>query len=259
MNFSQIERLGNVLNHYVMPLYTSSPKWIGVVGTCFFVRCQGRSFLVTAAHVLETVHATESLYYYVAPGITRRVVGRALLTPSPSGRQLDREDIGVVELIGEALPPYPEVKKLCVDLHELRPRQLPRADASYLLLGFPSTKNELHRVRKEFVAKAYAFHGSSAMGSLYEALDLPEQNHLLINFDPVMGKGADNKEVRFPKPQGMSGCPVFRIGDGHNTGAFPGFPVVAIAVEHRAMHKVIQCTDIAVAIRMIGVLLARSG
>ena len=212
--------------------------------------------MITAAHVLDAFYATGSLYYYIGPRVTRRVVGRALMTPNPAGRNMDQQDIGVVELTGDALPPYADIEKLCVELHNLRPRAMPRESATYIVLGFPSTKNELHRVRRELVAKVYAFHGHAASEPVYEALQLTEPTHLLIKFDPKAGKGAENKPVHFPKPQGMSGGPVFRIPLVPDRETYKGFPVVAIAIAHQTAQKAIQCTDISVAIDIIGAMLA---
>ena len=143
-------------------------------------------------------------------------------------------------------------------LHELAPHLLPRPGCDYLVVGFPTTKNTANPVAVELNARAYAYHGKSLDAEAYEAAGALQHDHVLVEFDQRLGFGTGGLQVRFPKPQGMSGAPVW-LYDARRplpSDAF-GFPVVAIATAHRKEGGFLEGTDVTVAIKMIGDLLAR--
>jgi hypothetical protein len=54
----------------------------------------------------------------------------------------------------------------------------------------------------------------------------------------------------FPKPQGMSGSPVWMLAEKVNSGSRV-YPIVGIGIEYRKAQRALVATDIGVAIDMI--------
>lgn len=255
---THLQQIADQLTHYVIPLYIDVKGVPTHVGSGFFVRVSKHTFLVTAAHVIDQ-KAHGSIYFYAEPNLARHLDGNVRTTPTfGQDRARDKVDIAVVQLTSIAPPPYPGVGKMAVDLHELRPRALPRAGKRYMVLGFPTTKNEASRVRREIAAEAWSWSSDSLGADAYAKREVTESLHLLVHFDLRTGRAGDGSRVRFPKPKGMSGSPIFQIDDDASPEGFGrfGFPVVAIATEYSSNDRLIQGTDVAVALHLIGLFLA---
>jgi hypothetical protein len=256
---AQLRHASDLLSRYVLPLYTDENNRPVHAGSAFIVRAQGHYFLVTAAHVLDRL-ADGNLYFYVTPREVRAVEGKGYCTPgNPKDRRNDdRLDVGVVCLRNGVYPPYPLVDKSAIDIHELAPQVLPRPSRDYLVVGFPTSKNKANPVKVELNAIAYAYHGKSPAAKAYEKTGAEQRYHVLIEFEQRLGYDTYGLQVTFPKPQGMSGSPVwlYDAGEPLPFDTF-GFPVVAVATAHRVGDGLLEGTDISVAIGMIGDLLAR--
>lgn len=255
---SHLEQASEILTNYVVPIYFDDWNDRPVQeGTGFFVRVGNQHFFVTAAHVLDKRETTR-LYYYIAPNVTRHLSDEDYLTTRGSAalrRADDPLDVAVVRL-GQAVPPYREVQKLPFDIHQLMPRALPRGASDYIVVGFPETRNRPNHQRVDITARAYAYHNGSAHDDAYARLGLAPASHLLLKFDAHIGFKADGSKVQFPKPQGMSGSPIWRFQSEQQTPWDTyGFPAVAIATAHLKNERMMQGTDISVAIDLIGRLL----
>jgi len=255
----ETERLINeAIKHFadaVVPLYRQRKGMPVHIGTGFFVRCQSRSFLVTAAHVLDEGDGADGrLFYYVGPRVTRDVTGQVVRTRRDHGRDRDLCDVGVVEIVGEE-PPYPAAKKAALDVHLLLPNDAPRTGKLYAFVGFPETRNRADRVKREIAAFPYGYQLVSDPGPAYEMLGVTQDSHLVLNFEAEgLLRGV---QVKYPKLQGMSGAPIWVLGgESARDWAF-GFPIVAIATRHFKREKKILTTDVRHAVRMIGELLSR--
>ncbi|NVM88480.1 serine protease [Variovorax sp. SG517] len=248
-------RAADVMTHYVIPLYIDN--WNGLpeqVGTAFLVQLGPADYLVSAAHVLD-LRSEGRLYFYSGSNIRTEVLGQLCHSGKNVPRDQDNIDVAVVRLApGTPRPPYREIERLAFEIHELRPRLLPRIGRDFAVLGFPSSKNEFRRAHGEIRAKAYAYFGHSADESVYSELNLPTQDHLLLNFDRKSGINAQKEAVVFPKPQGMSGGPIWQFHSEDENDFRFGFPVVGVAVAHKERQKLLQGTDISFALQAIGIL-----
>lgn len=246
-----LDALSQTLVSYVIPLYIERRGIYEQVGTGFIVRFVSRHYLVTAAHVLD-IQKESPLFVYTSPREIRRIDGISRSTVHEGGRQVDMLDVGVVKLSNSASPPYPGVRKVAMEINMLAPG-LQRHAATYLLLGFPSTKNRLNRVTRDVVSKGFAWEGRSASPEIYQKIGISEEHHLALAFDRKVGLRADGSPVDFPKPQGMSGAPIWLLHRDEDMG-LKEFVVTAIAHTHKERHGAIVCTDIRVACELIGVL-----
>lgn len=213
-------------------------------GTGFFVRGRSAHYLATAAHVLDTAHERE-VFYYVAPNKIRKLTGKTTRSgKSPSHRDNDLVDIGVVRLTGDNLPPYPDVSKFAMEPDYLRPRYLPRAGRSYAVLGFPATKSKVSRIDGTVLVTPHAYRCESVPDQDYGKHGFSPENHVLLQLDLKVGFGPNGERQHFPKPQGMSGSPIVILYSGGPADDARVFPVVAVGIEYRARQRLLVGTDI---------------
>jgi hypothetical protein len=252
-----ISRAADLMTRYVLPLYIDN--WNGLpeqVGTAFIVQFGAEDYLVSAAHVLD-LRSEGRMYFYSGSNVRTEVLGRLCQTGKGLTRDQDNIDVAVVRLApGTPRPPYLDIDRSAFEIHQLRPRLLPRIGRDFAVLGFPSSKNEFRRAHGEIRARAYAYFGHSAEEGVYADLELPVEDHLLLNFDRKLGINAQKQPVVFPKPQGMSGGPIWQFNADDETDFRFGFPVVGVAVAHKERQKLMQGTDISFALQAIGTLRA---
>lgn len=253
-----IDEAAVLLSKFIVPLYATddSGKRPLPHGTGFFVRAGSDCFLVSAAHVFETLRNVP-LYYYISSTVTRRVTGEVLLNQWWGDRQDDPVDIGVVKLTSEAPPPYPDVEKYAMDVSYLQPR-LSGQNQNYLILGFPASRTSVNPVKGEIAATAYGYHATSAPQSDYVALDLIPSENLILPLD--LKRSVDlitGRHRIFPRPQGMSGSPVWALYDDSGEGDPGVFPVVAVGTKYLRNRRRLIATDVGVVLTMIETLARR--
>lgn len=233
-----------VLTHFPVPLYLQDDYGRpDLHGTGFFVKSDGAHFLVTAAHVLDTAHE-RGLFFYVEPGRIRTVTGVSTRSGrSPAGRAKDLIDIGAVRLTEDSVPPYPGVAKYAMELEYLHPKYLPRENRGYGMLGFPATKSKVSRAEATVLVAPYAYLCQPVPDVDYPKFGFNPETHLLLHLNLKLGYGLAGDRQHFPKPQGMSGAPIFALySDGPEDNARV-FPVVAVGIEYRPREKLLIATD----------------
>lgn len=239
-----LESAVTVLTHFSVPLYVEDDFGRPALhGTAFFVKTGDAHFLVTAAHVLDTAHE-RGLFFYVGPDRIRSVSGVSTRSGrSAVGRAKDILDIGVVRLTEDSVPPYPQVAKHAIDLEYLHPEYLPRANREYVLLGFPASKSKVSRADSTVLVAPHAYLCQPIHDSDYQKHGFKPETHLLLHLNLKVGYGLNGQRQHFPKPQGMSGSPVFVLySDGPEDNARV-FPVVAVGIEYRSKEKLLVATD----------------
>jgi hypothetical protein len=245
------EALGLLVN-FSVPLYHTDDYGRPLqFATGFFVRGQDAHYLITAAHVLDTAHERE-VFYYVAPNKVRKLTGESTRSgKASSDRSDDVVDIGVVRLSGDHQPPYPEVSKFAMEADYLRSRYLPRAGRSYAVLGFPATKSKVSRADRTVWVAPYAFRCDPVADADYAKHGFDPGSHLLLKLNLKVGFGPNGEQVFFPKPQGMSGCPIIVLFSEGRPDDARVFPVVAVGVEYRSKDKLLVGTDVSYVIEAI--------
>jgi hypothetical protein len=165
-----VAKYAGVVAQHVVPLFLlPSGKRPVMVGTGFFVLANDAPYLVSAAHVLDHLLEPGALHYYVSPDKLRLVTGRVLHSDPPTGqgRNFDRIDVGVVEPVGEGLPPYPGAEKASLPEASLEPFSHPRSDKSYLIVGYPESRNRPNRHKRQLLSQASGFTALSATAAAY--------------------------------------------------------------------------------------------
>ena len=240
-----------VLAKFVLPLYEDDRRGRpSLHGSGFIVQAAGHHFFVSAAHVLENLK-TKSLYYYVHPSVTRKLSGQLLLNPWRGDRENDPIDVGILKLTREALPPYPDVSKFAVDISYLQPKLLPRSGKHYVIVGFPSSRSQTNPMARQTEVIAYGYRNGSIQDSEYSKHGLLADSHVALPLDLEVGFDSKGKHRNFPKPQGMSGSPMWILFDNEGENDARVFPLVAVGTKYRKAEHLLIGTDVSVVLDMI--------
>jgi len=242
-----LDEATDILCRVVVPLYKDERGRPSHFGTGFFVRAGSSNFLVSAAHVLE--HG-ESLYYYTEPNVTVKLTGERRLSRWDGDREHDPVDVGVLKL-DQSTPPYPAVEKHAVDVSYLRSGLLPRTDKIYSIIGFPATGGKVNPRSKQIRSTVCSFRTRSIPDEDYERLGCSAKSHVILSVDLRDGVDSNGRQRNFPKPQGMSGAPIFMLLDENPTLDVRSFPIVAIGTKYRRSENALIGTDVAIAVAMI--------
>lgn len=175
-------------------------------------------------------------YFYVAPNEIRYVTGKRIWSRS------SEIDIGVVQLEKGFHPPYPEVKNFSLDISYLQ-SNCQRENKHFAFIGFPATKSNVRTKDRSIVVQPYSYRSDSIPESDYDRHGLSPRTHLALPLDLRKGFDREAKQVHFPRPQGMSGSPVFILYEDKDCGSH-AFPVVAVAIEYRRREKIVVATDV---------------
>lgn len=246
-----IDEATNLLAKFVVPLYEEDKRGRpSLNGSGFFVKAGEDIFLVSAAHVLETLK-TKNLFYYIAPGITRKLTGKLLLNPWQGDREYDPIDVGVLKLAGEGLPPYPKVDKFTVDISYLQPAFLPREEKDYMIIGFPASRNGVNPIAREVASVVYAYHNYSIKGPDYCKHGLKADTHVALPLDLKVAFDSKGTHRHFPRPQGMSGSPIWVLFDENASAEERVFPLVGVGTKYRKKERLLVGTDIGFVLDMI--------
>jgi hypothetical protein len=160
-------------------------------------------------------------------------------------------DLGIVRLDGPAAPPYPAIEKVALPIEALMPGAIPRQRKQYCILGFPGSQGEVSITHSEVVARLYSNLCRSAPAETYARLGLSTNRNIVLEFNRKRVHGRKGQRQTFPKPNGMSGSPVWLLWDAEGQNDAPLTPAVGILIEHWEDHQVLVATDIMFAVEMI--------
>ncbi len=253
------QEVDDKFSKYVIPLFAHDDKQVPKMrGTCIVVHHKKEYYLVTAQHVISEERMPGGVYLLVADKKLMKVDGHQLhiINETEKDKPADLFDIVVIKLAkGFACPPYPAIiDKFAVEMDWLLPGFVPRAAWSYVMMGFPQSRNKNYYARNVISRYVHAYEGSSLERQEYKKLKFEEENFILIKFNKRGGFGDNTKDGKFPELKGMSGGPIFL---SHSDPVeFKKIPVriVAITTDELPKEKVVRGTDIGYAIHAIKTL-----
>lgn len=248
-----VNELSNLLLRYVIPLFKKVPgKRPSLFGSGFLVSSAKSTYLVSAAHVLDDY---SQLYYYIKPTVTSKLVGTLIRTKLPRSRSRDddRVDVGVLRLEGDYLPPYVDVEKYALPVSALVPNTYPRDGKQYLLVGFPATRSKANPAAQELKSTPISYRNGSVPASRYLELGISAQTHIAISLDLENVLLPTGSVENFPKPEGLSGSPIWLLYDEQGLNDRHQTPVIGVVIEHHVRENILVATDIDVALKLIAV------
>lgn len=228
-----------LLGHFVVPLYLQAARRLELVGTGFFIESDDAVVLVSAAHVLCQASDSSPLLAFQTPERAVQIGGRRHLSP------IEGLDLGFIVTEDVSLP-WAAVERISCREEYLLGRRTPRENRLYAVAGYPASKNRFEPSEGAIVAELHGFHASSIPDKEYAAHGLDPREHVAILLDVRRVYGPDGKRKQFPKPQGMSGSPIWELfDDREERGAGPQtFPIVGVATNYRKASRLLFGTDV---------------
>lgn len=240
---------------FAVPLLIN-PDRPELVGSGFFVHADGCEFLVSAAHVFDEfedrhIHDSRIEPYplvYTGQGTVRQLGGR-LLRPridSPTRRL----DVGVLLLQGDPLS-WGSERRESIDVETLR--RYARSSAReqlYAVAGFPETRvRATDYPTKRLEASPHGFVGPAIRHAKYD----PEY-FVVLEFEEKKKRffEGETEPRKFPKPEGMSGSPVFALH--YDQDWHPIAMPAAVVIERDEKKRAIVCTRMRAVVEMVDML-----
>ena len=228
----------NYFTNFIVPLYVEQRGKPILLGTGFFVELPSGLALVSAAHVLKDVSERNPLYVYRGSNDVVQVTGKRFLS------DIEGIDLGFVLTEGIDLP-WETTAKFACKLEYLQPVRTPRASRRYAIAGYPETKNRANPARKTIDAVVHAYHAHSIEDNEYINYGLDPNVNIALPLDLKKGIDPDGNNRTFPKPQGMSGAPIWELFDEGDHADNPRtFPIVGVATTYLRKSKIVYGTDI---------------
>jgi hypothetical protein len=205
------------------------------VGSATLLDVGYRTFLVTAAHVLDE-SAQSSLYLPGHPLVEVR--GVSYRTSSTlSGRRDDKIDLGVVEMSAEARSRITNVRR--VSVASLDPADTPSWLAVYGFVGFPSSRNKA-RPDGTLQLSSVVVTTTPAANSRYHEIGATPALHIAVEFNRDEASDREKGRVTAPLPAGMSGGGVWRLGHLHDLeNEVPPPALIGVGIEYHRKERLL--------------------
>jgi hypothetical protein len=226
-----------------------------IEGTGFFVAYSKRTFLVSAAHVLDR-HLVEKQKLYIFPSDIPaiEIKGNGCLTvlPSSGKREDDLIDVGILEINPSVLI-GPNIE-LILPFDALRAEKSNLGKKIFLTVGYPKTRINKKYYGKRLSPLQFSYWGLAANKDLYISTKLDPAEHILIPFDRKNCSSVDGHKGKTPDPDGISGSPVWLFVDSDNPEANKIETVAGVITELDRVNKCLVATTISPVLEMISTL-----
>lgn len=247
-----VVQLADSLCRHILPLFISARGRPSLVGTGLLLRSHGEFFVLSAAHVLQSLTNGSEIFFYVGRRFRRKLSGRLMTPKSSIGAATSLvSDVRLLKLEGPCLPPYPAANKHPLPVQALRPNALPRGGKKYFIIGFPGSRSEIHHTSRTVISKPYAILGESLQATKYHELGCSQETHILIGLARDQVYGLDGATRTFPSLKGMSGSPIWLWYDECGENDSDQTPVVGILTEYHKAHRAIIAIEIGLAVNLL--------
>lgn len=232
----------------VRPLFRQDDGQAPVLIGCGVLLAVGPvRFILTAAHVIDEFQSADLLIggpseLLPAEGIARRN------DPAPGKtRKEDATDAAVFEIKAGTLS---ELDGRFLSPSELSPDANPVEGRQYLVLGYPSSRAKAKRPERVIRPQLFPFITTEALDA-YDQLDIKRFSHIALTFDQ---KSVTNGKTQLtaPKPEGLSGCGVWRFDSIWREDWQTRDKLIAILTErHSRKSRCLVATRVAIHLAMI--------
>jgi hypothetical protein len=217
-------------------------------GSCFLLRVEGRSFLVTAAHVIdENAHTT----IYVGGGNKLvQLEAKFLATEKPGDRRgADHYDFAFTELSEEQCADL--AADTLIDERQVSANQAPSANRAYMTLGFPATMQKVVWKKPIVRTESWTFIGFDRPDpDLAKRLSVSGADHFFIVHDKRVLTFSGNRQNAV-KPQGASGGVLIDMGPFDPEKLRPDSPCIGLLAGLLIEHHSDARRIVAVRIQMV--------
>lgn len=122
---------------------------------------------------------------------------------------------------------------------------MPRGSRHYVIAGYPETKNRVHPGKRAIYTSIHAHHSQSIPDAEYSDYKLDPESHLVLPLDLTMGFDTEGKKMNIPKPNGMSGSPIWELIDyDSDPSAEQILALVAVGTDYKRSFKILYGSDV---------------
>ena len=240
----------------IVPVYGSSlngtPEHIG---TAVLLNINGHKSLMTAAHVIDHNQCT---CLYLGASNDLILIEMDFLTSQNPNRERchDHYDFAVGSLSKNAINALEGA--YFISESDISFKNIEPDGTTYTIAGYPNSKNKkINRSRNTVSPKL--FHYSAVRKpnqSIAEKLKISEKSHIFTSYDSKYSQDSKGQKINSIKLEGLSGGPVFNIGQLSNPKVLAGLlnpnPCLAgIFIEYYRGQKAVIATRIGTIIEAI--------
>jgi hypothetical protein len=230
--FTAINTVSTIAKTCLVPILCSEDRHtFDVIGSSVLVEFNENKYLISAAHVFKN----ENLIYYF-PGIQNLV---PLLGPSiqmTSNFKEDRHDIKIISISDKLFEEFKTFNPIKV--RESDAKRILEPETNVVLFGFPNSRNrKFRRYIKKFSIQALT--NTTADNNWYILEGYDTSLHILIHYNKRINFTADNIQVDFPDPHGISGGGIWKLFLQKNYLNSKNNYLVGIVIEKSKNHKFI--------------------
>ena len=226
----------------VCPIWFRVRNGYELHGSGVLLRIGGSRFLASAAHVLDRI-LREDGWIGLPGGYFQIPLDGKLITPPHEGRKKDHVDVGFISL-GESLASTMSDTYAFLPVHCLEVLDDGKKGTPYIINGCPSKKVE--KTDKTFRPQLYEFRTTGLSHNTYAALGLIPERQIAMEFDRKRMKNGLGQLVQSPKPNGVSGGPVWKMVSTTDASGNPAFTksLAGIVIEHDEGKRLLIATRI---------------
>jgi len=193
------------------PIYRLAPRATPeLIGSAVLLRVGELNFLCTATHVLDARESADLLLPngdYLEP-----FAATAVRTSAPGAGISDPYDIAFMYLNDAYSQRFAHYEFVRVP-DGVDQDDVPCDGRIYSFVGYPETKNRSMASALSVRADSRIFSGASLSPVEYDSLHYNHATHLVVAFNKKKMAASDGSVQAPPDPHGLSGGPVWRIGD----------------------------------------------
>lgn len=185
-----------------------------IVGSCILLQVDELRYVVTAAHILDSLE-THEIYISGAVGTEPvQIVGKVHMTaPPPKGRKHDKIDVAFWGLDQAAIEKLGAVS--FIQSSRLSLNRAPLRNRVYLAMGYPASRNKRNvgNVNKSIKTALSKYTGElNCEPSVPRDYGVSGEKHLFLKYQKYSETDVGEKRKTF-KPVGLSGGPLVDLGN----------------------------------------------
>ncbi len=180
------------------------------IGSGFLLSEKNRTYLITAAHVLDNHSETNQLFIDNLEGKLVRILGDSIVSNSSEHRRSDdQKDFAIIALNAVASGKLKKTMKLKLDQFDLSYKH--NYKYGYIAIGYPISRNKGNIIQTQSEAIPYMVSNLEANIDTYEKLGLTQAEHIVIDFESKDVYSEKNEKRHAWSLRGLSGCPVWGV------------------------------------------------
>ncbi|RMQ37673.1 hypothetical protein ALP86_02089 [Pseudomonas amygdali pv. mori] len=246
---SQTQQANKILTDYTarfaIPLYRLGSNGIpDLLGSGFILRKYNRSFLITAGHVYDNNSRENAIFFYTGDSEVSFIKGFFKVSECVN-RADDKLDLAVVMLEYDVIF---NKHWAVVDSADVACDTFKLVDGRFIFSGYPLGRHKINRKGKEVDFHCFSWVGNIVPDFKYTSVGATKENNLLIKFKNKHAATVEGvKGYQFPKPDGISGGPVWvALGkrNGRKQLVIDEVKLAGVIIEYHPSHDVMLATSI---------------